>query len=196
MEKRETNKRKKYEKLRNLALKYGASRAAIFPARGVVVDARVRLKCQIPLCENFFRNLMCHCAPPVDLIRKIVKDYGAALLVQTVHPLGAMPDKPRHGSVIDAYASSIPLHTIINKLDGEAQKLGFSHATGYIGGPCRLCRECVGPLRKEECRHPFMARPSMESVGMDVEAIARNAGLPFDIPAVSEVVWNGLILLE
>jgi hypothetical protein len=36
----------------------------------------------------------------------------------------------------------------------------------------------------------------MESVGMDVALIAKNAGLPFDIPAVKEVVWNGLILLE
>jgi len=74
--------------------------------------------------------------------------------------------------------------------------MGFGYAVGFIGGPCRLCVTCTGPFSSEQCRHPFMARPSMESVGMDVALIAKKAGLSFSVPAVKEVVWNGLILLE
>lgn len=190
-------KRDKQERLKDLALKSGAGRAAVFPAGKVVIDDRIRMKCEVPLCENYFRNLMCYYAPGVERMKKLVKEYTLALLLQTIHPMSSSPvKKHRHKSVIDAYASSIPLHKIINKIEGEAQMLGFGYAMGFIGGPCKLCKTCVGPFSKEQCRHPFMSRPSMESVGMDVALIARNAGLPFAIPAVKEVVWNGIILLE
>jgi predicted metal-binding protein len=189
-------KKNKYEKLKEFALESGADRATLFPAAKVVIDDRIRLKCEVPLCENFFRNLMCYYAPDVERMKKLIQRYEVAFLLQTIHPMGPPVKKQGHGSVIDAYASSIPLHKIINKVEGEAQMRGFGYAVGFIGGPCKLCKTCVGPFSKDQCRHPFMSRPSMESVGMDVALIAKNAGLPFDIPAVKEVVWNGLILLE
>ncbi len=186
----------KYEKLKDLALKSGAGRVAVFPAGKVVIDDRIRIKCEVPLCENFFKNLMCYYAPDIERMKRLIQTYKVAFLVQTIHPMESAVKRHGHASVIDAYASSVPLHRIINKVEGEAQMMGFGYAVGFIGGPCSLCKKCVGPSLKEQCRHPFMARPSMESVGMDVALIARNAGLPFDIPAVKEVVWNGLILVE
>ena len=186
----------KYEKLKDLALKSGANRVAVFTAGKVVIDDRIRLKCQVPLCENFFKNLMCYYAPDIERMKKLVQTYRVALLLQTIHPMGSPVKKRGLASVIDAYASSIPLHKIINRVEGKALMMGFGYAVGFIGGPCKLCKNCVGPFSKEQCKHPFMSRPSMESVGMDVAVIAKNAGLPFDIPAVKEVVWNGLILLE
>lgn len=118
------------------------------------------------------------------------------MLIQTIHPMETPVNKQGHESVIDAYASSLPLHHIINKIESAALMMGFGYAVGFIGGPCKLCETCIGPFSGEQCRHPFMSRPSMESVGMDVALIAMSAGLPFKIPAVKEVVWNGIILLE
>jgi len=187
---------KKYRELKDLALKSGASRVAVFPARKVVIDDRIKIKCEVPQCENLRKNLMCYYAPDVERMKKLVQAYETALLIQTVHPVETPVKKRGHGSVIDAYASSIPLHTIINKVESAALMRGFGYAVGFIGGPCKLCKTCVGPFSKEQCRHPFMSRPSMESVGMDVALIAKNAGLPFDIPVTKEVVWNGIILLE
>ena len=37
----------------------GADRAAPLPAASVVVDERVRLKCRVPRCSSYGRNLMC-----------------------------------------------------------------------------------------------------------------------------------------
>lgn len=187
---------KKYEELKNMALKSGASRVAFFSASKVVIDDRIRLKCEVPHCENLHKNLMCYYAPGVERMKKLIQAYEVALLLQTIHPVDSPVKKQGHGSVIDAYASSIPLHKIINKVEPAALMMGFGYAVGFIGGPCKLCKTCVGPFSKDQCRHPFMSRPSMESVGMDVALIAKNAGLPFDIPVVKEVVWNGLILLE
>lgn len=189
-------KKNRFETLKDLALKSGASRAAVFSAGKVVIDDRIKIKCEVPQCENLRKNLMCYYAPDVERMKKLIRSYKVAFLLQTVHPIDASVRKQGHGSVIDAYASSLPLHKIINKVESAALMLGFGYAVGFIGGPCKLCKTCVGPFSKEQCRHPFMSRPSMESVGMDVALIAKNARLPFDIPAVKEVVWNGLILLE
>jgi predicted metal-binding protein len=189
-------RKRDYEKLKKLALKHGADRASLLPASKVVIDDRIRLKCQVPLCENYFHNLMCFYAPDVERMERIVKKYSIALLVQTVHPMTGPVQKHGHDSVTDAYASSIPVHKLVNKLEEEAMVMGFGYVTGFIGGPCKLCKNCVGPFSNKKCRHPFLARPSMEAVGMDVALIAKNAGIPFEVPAVKEVVWNGIILIE
>ena len=36
----------------------------------------------------------------------------------------------------------------------------------------------------------------MEAMGIDVYLTARNAGLPFEIPAKDRPVWNGLLLVD
>jgi len=189
-------KKKEYKKLKDLTLKSGASKVAVFPASKVVIDDRIKIKCEIPQCENRRKNLMCYYAPDVERMKKLIKKYKVAILIQTIHSIETPVKKQGHGSVIDAYASSLPLHNIINKIESAALMMGFGYAVGFIGGPCKLCETCIGPYSTEQCRHPFMSRPSMESAGMDVALIAKNAGLPFKVPAVKEVVWNGIILLE
>jgi len=47
-----------------------------------------------------------------------------------------------------------------------------------MAGPCRLCKTCNV---KGRCRFPEMARPSMESCGIDVYATARNSGIKLDV---------------
>lgn len=192
----EVMKKKEYRELKDLALESGANRVAVFPASKVIIDDRIKIKCEVPLCENRRKNLMCYNAPDVERMKKLVRLYKVAILIQTIHPVETPVDKHGHGSVIDAYASSIPLHKIVNKVESAALMMGFGFAVGFIGGPCKLCDECVGPFSGEQCRHPFMSRPSMESAGMDVALIAKNAGLSFKVPAVKEVVWNAIILLE
>ena len=39
--------------------KKGASEVRIISAADVIVDERVRLKCQIPICDSYGKNLMC-----------------------------------------------------------------------------------------------------------------------------------------
>ncbi len=189
-------KKKEYKELKDLALKTGASKVAVFPASKVAIDDRIKIKCEIPQCENRRKNLMCYYAPDVERMTNLIQKYEVAMLIQTIHPMETPVNKQGHESVIDAYASSLPLHHIINKIESAALMMGFGYAVGFIGGPCKLCETCIGPFSGEQCRHPFMSRPSMESVGMDVALIAMSAGLPFKIPAVKEVVWNGIILLE
>jgi predicted metal-binding protein len=66
----------------------GADRAAPLPAAAVVVDERVRLKCRVPRCSSYGRNLMCppH-VPGPDETRAALSRYSDVLLVQQHIPV-------------------------------------------------------------------------------------------------------------
>jgi predicted metal-binding protein len=202
------------------ALEKGAYRAKAFSARKVVLDERVRMKCQIPLCPHFNNTITCPPnVPGVEEFRKALRLYKTAVLVQTRSPLTLSMDDfdkqevltylESHGAVprakggetseaqqnmADVKLQSVKLHKLVNEVETQALSLGFHYALGLIGGDCMLCPKCAGP--GSACRRPYQARPAMEGVGIDVVRTAVNAGLAFEIPPKKEVVWSGLVLLD
>ena len=46
-------KTKRFSEFIEVALKAGATTAGIIPAKRVVVDQRVRLKCEVPRCAGY-----------------------------------------------------------------------------------------------------------------------------------------------
>jgi len=195
-----------------LARKLGATNAVSFSAKGVVVDERVRLKCRIPVCDDYGVNLMC---PPnvmsVQEFRDILAKYKHAVLIQIegripaemkaeigkADDVSALYRSPRF---LDSYKKhfnpvKLKVHRIVHKVEAQAFSQGYRFAVGFIAGSCKLCAECVGVDSHEPCRHPFRARPSMEAMGIDAYQTAQNAGLPFDIPTKGKIVWNGLVLV-
>jgi len=202
-----------------VAMEKGAYRAKSFSARLVAVDERVRLKCQIPLCPHFGRVLTCPPnVPAVDEFRKALGLYRTAVMVQTRCPLtmemdqfdreetlrfleqGWKTDSAKGGEKseaknnIDAIKlAAVRLHKLVNEVEGAAMSMGYPYALGLIGGECMLCSSCAGP--GQACRRPFQARPSMEGVGIDVVKTSISAGLPFDIPPKTEIIWSGLVLV-
>ena len=66
----------------------GADSAAPLPARAVVVDERVNLKCRVPLCAHYGVNLMCPPnTPTADETRGALARYTDTLVVQQDIPL-------------------------------------------------------------------------------------------------------------
>jgi predicted metal-binding protein len=199
-------------KLCRLAKNLGATRAASFNARDVVVDERVRLKCSVPVCDDYGLNLMC---PPnvmsVQEFRQALARYSEAILIQFEVQIPPEMRKEiakaedvsalyKRREFIDSYKRNfdpikMKLHKTVHKVEAQAFSMGYRFAVGFIGGSCRLCHECVALHSHGPCRHPFRARPSMEAVGIDAYQTAKNAGLPFDIPLRNKAVWNGLVLV-
>ena len=218
---RERTVRDRVKALVKFALEKGAYRAKAFSARSVVVDERVRLKCQIPLCPHFNKTLTCPPnVPGVEEFRTALRRYQTAMLVQTQAPITMAMDAFSRSEVLkflefpgaytaqkgdsaneerknleDVKLQSVRLHKLVNEVEAQAMSLGFHYALGLIGGECMLCPKCVGTGGESGCRRPYQARPSMEGVGIDVVQTSLNAGLPFDIPPKHEVVWSGLVLL-
>lgn len=208
MSKIETN----LQSLCRLAKKLGATNAVSFNAKDVVVDERVRLKCSVPICDDYGVNLMC---PPnvmsVQEFRQALARYRHAILIQFERPLPQemrteirkaddVSALYRRRGFIDSYRKNfdpikLKLHRTVNKVEAQAFAFGHRFAVGFIAGSCRLCPECAALDQQCQCRHPFRARPSMEAVGIDAYETAKNAGLPFDIPLKNKTVWNGLVLI-
>jgi len=200
--------------LGDLALELGVSNARVIDAKAVVVDERTRLKCQVPVCDDYGVNLMC---PPnvmsVVEFAGIISKYRSVLLLQLnchiprdmksmiERETGPLSNLYQNKTFITSYQKSFTrarkrLHEIVHKIESAAFEKGFIFAAGFIAGSCRLCTECVTPDSDEPCRYPFQARPSMEAMGIDVTQTAANAGLPFDTSPKDRAVFNGLILVR
>ena len=194
------------------AVALGARAAEPLPARLVAVDPRVTLKCRVPLCPSYGRNLMCPpFAPPAAGFAETLRRYATTIVVQQAIPLTATDVERRYGG-----AGVAALHDdadyrrvmadsqnafagVMSGLEREALAMGYRFAAAFAGGDCCLCEACVaacGGTTTEACRRPFEARPSMEAVGIDVVATAAAAGLAITFPAADDPVWTGLLLLD
>ena len=191
------------------ATAYGASKAVPTPISNVVMDPRVSLKCQIPRCLHYGRNLMCppSCVRPEDFAIAL-RRYKFTVLVQAkiITDLASVERRLGAASLIEVIndedyrrqlrASTRSFEGILNKLEKDAMMMGHRFALALSGGACSLCDECVGISSGEPCRHPFEARPSMEAVGIDVILTAENAGAGVEFPVKSDPVWTGILLVE
>lgn len=174
--------------------KRGASFAGLVEVSGIILDERVRLKCQVPVCDSYRRNLMCPpYVPAVAEFRETLKLYSRAILLQVTAGLkNNRTDMPSE----EIFSPAKQLHKLVNFAEKKAFSRGFLFAAGFIGGCCRLCDECVAVHGGMQCRFPFNARPSMEAMGIDVIATAEKAGLTVSFPISDRVTWTGLILIE
>ncbi len=172
----------------------GAETAAAIPAERIVVDERVRLKCRVPVCDSYQKNLMC---PPfvmsVGEFRRALRRYEEAVVIQVG---GEIAGGEENLPTPDVFAPAGRLHELVNLGEREAFRKGFRFAAGLIGGCCRLCEVCVAAEGGTHCRFPFRARPSMEALGIDVAATLAQAGLALAFPVRARVMWTGLILLH
>jgi predicted metal-binding protein len=172
----------------------GASSAVLIDVPCIVIDERVRLKCQVPVCRSYRKNLMC---PPyvqtVAEFRETLNLYSKAVLLQvTAKWKNIYAGTPSE----EVLSPAKKLHEIVNFAEKKAFSEGFRFAAGLIGGCCRLCDECVAVHGDVHCRYPFEARPSMEAMGIDVVETAKKAGMLISFPISDRVSWTGLILLE
>jgi len=179
------------------AIERGATKAKIIPVHEIVLDERVILKCQVPLCNEYGNHLLCPPnSPSLKQFREVLKKYSNALLIQLRTPMDQLGSKFEGSRKNVIYEGAHELHEVVNIVEKAAQELDFIFAAGFIGGACKLCDPCVGVKSGRACKYPFKARPSMEAVGIDVYLTAQRAGLEFSHDIEKEVVWNGLVLLE
>ena len=195
----------RYGELVQLALEEGARAARVISARMVVVDERVRLKCEVPRCAKFNQYLTCppH-VMPVTTFAGVLTQYEWCLLVQVEATGVDSGDKSPGRIERDVLKENLKRHRphqlklleIIERVEAAAFKRGMRFAAGFTGGECVLCEQCVANRLSDPCRHPFRARPAMEGVGIDVIETAQRAGLPIHLSSSENVLWTGLVLLE
>ncbi len=158
------------------ALESGFANAVQIPSTDVVIAPWVRIKCRFG-CAGYGKNRQC---PPDGMESRTTKEmlslYKAAIVLEGNPP-------------------AIDFHNMLLKLEKKAFLAGYHKAFVFGAGHCPVCKQCP---ENGQCLHPDLARPSMESSGIDVYATAKNAGIRLK-PVQdkwSYVKYIGLMLLE
>jgi predicted metal-binding protein len=161
--------------VKNHALSHGFFAAVELDPAGIRSESWVRAKCAYG-CSQYGRRWSC---PPHSLdqagFEELLGCYSRALLVAGQPPLRAFQES-------------------LLELEKEAFLVGFKKALAFSGGPCSWCDECP----TERCSHPDKRRPSLESCGCDVFALAESCGIPVAPLRDSEdfVQYIGLLLVD
>lgn len=158
------------------ALDLGFDLATTVSPRDIVTAPWVALKCRYG-CDRYGKNLQCppH-GMPYEETRAVVDAYDCALLVQ-----GAPPGRQFHDRLL--------------ALEKQAFLNGYPKALVFGAGPCPACPSCP---EDGKCRHHALARPAMESCGIDVYTTVKNAGWSLE-PVMEKgnyIKYVGLLMVE
>ena len=157
------------------AYEMGAVDAKIIPAEQIVFDPRSHLKCRFG-CNRWGRYWTC---PPnlrlsQDQFLEGFRRYRHAMFIKALDP--------KQGQEISV---------AIEKEAMLAHNCPFSFALAM----CVQCEACAFP---EPCRHPHLARPSMDGYGVDIGRTVESIGfkVEFDKEGKMLPVWYVMVLLD
>jgi predicted metal-binding protein len=158
----------------NAVIELGAKKAKIVSPRKVVTAHWVRWKCCYG-CSGYQSNLMCPPYTPLPAeTRQMLDQYKRAVFFE------AGRGHPKKIAVA---------------LERTLFLQGFHKAFGMGAGPCHLCKECAF---EQGCRKPNLARPALESCGIDVFATARQHGFAINVVRDENDIQHyfGLVLID
>ncbi|MDQ1281049.1 MAG: hypothetical protein QG670_2313 [Thermoproteota archaeon] len=168
----------------DFAVKMDADDAKLIETKNIVVKNSTRWSCRFG-CENYGKSLMCPpYSPTPDETRALLKEYKWALLVRKKVAFDI-----REKSADD-------LHKLMLDLEHYAFIKGFYSALGFKAGRCKLCENCN--IEGGICVNPKSARPSMESLGIDVFSTAKKAGYEVEVLTSKDQEYYiyGLLLVK
>lgn len=152
------------------------------PTNDIMIHEEVRQMCQQNRCQSYGKNWTC---PPgigdLAQCKQTLFSHDSILLLQTI------------GEVEDSfdYEGYMRIETTHNKnIRKYQQMVAGSQALG--AGACRLCATCTYPAHP--CRHPKQAMASIESYGIIVSELCKQAQIPYYYHA-NQISYFGLLLL-
>jgi predicted metal-binding protein len=173
-----------------IALESKASHAAILDTANIQFHEDFRKACERNFCKKFDTNWMGPPAigPIVELTKRAV-GYRHGMLFQTIHPVASNFD-------MKGWFEAAKIHEGVFRL--LLARIRKEYPTEEIlplnAGCCQLCPRCAY-LDHEPCRNPDQAVSSVEAYGMNVIALQKSAGLPYN-NGKNAVTYVGLILFD
>jgi predicted metal-binding protein len=175
------------KELEALFQRHGCTDYKWMDPKDVVVAQWARMKCAFG-CGNYGH---CGTCPPnvpsVAEIREFFSEYGTGVIFHFQQKVA----KPE-----DRHAWSRGVNQGLLKLEREVFLAGYYKAFLLFMDSCGLCSECTGV--REKCKNPRMARPSPESMAVDVFATVRKYGFPIEVLAEYSQAMNrySFLLIE
>jgi predicted metal-binding protein len=136
----------------------------------IVVAQWVRLKCTFG-CTNYGRNASCPPnVPAVEECQRFFDEYSTAVIFHFAQKV-AQPE--------DRHAWSRGVNLELLKLEKAVFLAGYQKAFLLFMDSCSICDDCPGV--RAECKNPKLARPSPESMAVDVFSTVRQYGYPIEV---------------
>jgi predicted metal-binding protein len=178
-----------------MAVTLGTNDAKIIKTDSIVTAAWIRWKCRYG-CPEYNKSLCCPPNSPTHHeTRELVDCYEYVLLVHFT----ANVDKATEDLLDRIKVITRDITKVINTLERDIFLVGYYKAFALGAGHCQLCSECT----LKDCRNPTIARPSMESCGIDVYSTVKNNGYPIEryirhdeqlLPCTDRITWiSGII---
>jgi predicted metal-binding protein len=155
--------------------------------RAIVVAQWVRMKCMFG-CSEYGRNATCPpSTPSVAECRRFFDDYSTAAIFRFEKAV----DKPE-----DRHAWSRSVNAQLVKLERAVFLAGRKKAFVLAMDSCTLCTDCPGV--RTACKSPRQARPSPESMAVDVFATVAQVEYPIEVLTAYTQAMNryAILLIE
>jgi predicted metal-binding protein len=175
------------ENLTSLALRLGATRAAIINVPDISFSESFRDLCELNTCGKFKTSWMCPPAVgPFEELKEQVLGFEKGLVVQSVYQLEDSFD-------FEGMMNAINIHEeVFRRILGEIRKKWDQGPILPLNaGVCRFCEACTYP--DKDCLYPDEALASVEAYGIDVTALVTACGIPYNNGQAS-VSYVGMIL--
>jgi len=136
----------------------------------IVVSQWVRFKCMYG-CPSYGKQGTCPPnVPPVGECREFLNEYSDIAIIH--FEIG-------FANPTDRYAWSRKENMKLLDLERSIFLMGHQKAFLLFMDECRLCNDCAG--NRESCVNKEGARPSPESLGIDVFTTVRNCGYTIEV---------------
>jgi predicted metal-binding protein len=166
---------KQLDVLVNKALELGATDAKLLDSKAIIYDKRSFLKCRFG-CNRWGKFWTCqpNIGLTIEEFQEMVKNYSQALVIQSVNP---------------KISQEVTLEIEKKAMLDHGAMFAFALVL------CVLCEECAYP---EPCRHPHLARPSMDGLGVDIAKTIEPLGLKVEFDPEGQLLpaWYSMVLLE
>jgi predicted metal-binding protein len=168
--------------------------AKLIKPNQVSVREWVRLKCQYG-CDLYAKKLTCPpFTPTVEETKRMLSEYHEILLLKFEQYPITEKDHIRFMEELNKREDQANDKTL--KIEKELMLKGYYKAFALEPGTCNKCNECAA--RPGECRFPAVARPTPESLAIDMFETVKNAGWQMEVKTAPNQNWTNyaLILVE
>ena len=170
MEKAVNRKRMGRKELQEVFKRHGYDDYKWIDPKGIVVCQWARMKCMFG-CKNYGK---CGTCPPntpsVPDCETFFRGYKTAVVFHFTKRVA----KPE-----DRFAWTRKVNSKLLKLEREVFLSGYYKAFLLFMDSCNLCESCPGI--RQLCKNPKMARPTPESMALDVFATVRKIGYSIEV---------------
>jgi predicted metal-binding protein len=157
-------------KLEEMFGKHGYEDYKWINPKGIVVAQWARMKCTFG-CKDYGK---CGTCPPNTPSVPECKDFFHGYKTGVVFHFMKRVDKPG-----DRFAWTRQVNRKLLELEREVFLSGYYKAFLLFMDSCNLCESCSGV--REKCQNPKQARPTPESMAVDVFETVRKIGYPIEV---------------